>query len=515
MTISLWAGTSRGFEDFQQLFNANDALIRMAYEGKVTQRGSSDDPDELDYWGDKPEKIQVVNGVGIISFAGQMVRHETWLTRLLQMPTYEGIKDALTTVASGHEGARIALIDADTPGGLVDGCGGLGRYIAEIDKKVMPVYGYTGAQCCSAGVWIMSNTRRFYADVDTQIGSIGVLAIHQEISRMLESVGVKVNVFRSAPYKSLANRFEPLSKLAKEEIEEEMAVQHGKFVSQIAAGRGLTEAYVAKNIATGKVFDENKALSLKLIDAISSIEVVVQKLSESAAKVSPSASAVPAIKATREATPMSAKRKAVALPQSQIAALAMGAVIPTDSIVVSADVGEAGTETETEQDTAPDAAAAAAAAAETQAAAGAETVVASAAPAAAAPAAAVPDPVVAMLQSQLSEANGRVTALTVELSAATAARDAATAGMSLMEPIVRDCSARLATALGISLVGLDGLSGQQLASQFQTLNEQFQKRFATARVTSPASDVKPAATAQAGNPVTPINRAGLKATGLK
>ena len=130
----------------------------------------------------------------------------------------------------------------------------------------------------SAAMWLGSSAREIHATEMASVGSIGVIAVHQEISKALEQQGVGTTVFTAGKYKGVGNPYESLTASDKEIIQQKLDTSYEFFISAIAENRGLTADYVKENAAEGRDFYAREAIGVGLVDQLNSFQEVVKLL---------------------------------------------------------------------------------------------------------------------------------------------------------------------------------------------------------------------------------------------
>jgi signal peptide peptidase SppA len=112
--------------------------------------------------------------------------------------------------ARSDPGIRAIVFDIDSPGGPVDGVPKLASEIAggRVPKKTVAVANTLAA---SAAYWLASAADEVVITPSGSVGSIGVLAMHEDLSKALEAEGVKVSIVSAGKYKTEGNPYEPLS----------------------------------------------------------------------------------------------------------------------------------------------------------------------------------------------------------------------------------------------------------------------------------------------------------------
>lgn len=259
-TMKLWAGSPESYEevlnDLKRLENMTEADIQRRMDD-----WSASQEDEMTH-----DLLTMEDGIAIISISGSMVDGTTsWWGPWLGVIGYEDIKEAILVGIENK--ATKFIFDWNTPGGSVAGIEEMSNFIKDLSAQYLTV-SYTSGSCCSAGIWLATSTDEFYASKMSQVGSIGVIAIHREFTEMMKMDGITPTVLRSAPYKALGNPYEKLTDKAKAKIEEDIKTAHNFFVEAISVNCGLSLDYVAETIATGEVWYGQGAKDRGLIDDV-------------------------------------------------------------------------------------------------------------------------------------------------------------------------------------------------------------------------------------------------------
>ncbi len=162
------------------------------------------------------------------------------------------------------------VLDVDSPGGTVAGTPETAALVAQVaqEKRVVAV---VDTLCASAAYWIASQASEIVMTPSAEIGSIGVLAVHMDISELLKNMGVTATVFRSVANKADLNPLEPLSPGASDHVNSEIAAVHQDFVRAVAAGRGASLAKVSDQFGKGRTVRAEQAVKLGMADRIGSL----------------------------------------------------------------------------------------------------------------------------------------------------------------------------------------------------------------------------------------------------
>jgi len=278
LTNSFWLGD---LTSFHTILTLEDAIQeRMASALKTGEKfdmysGYYDDEeaDEAEEQG-----YQVNSGIAIIPVQGNLTTKETWLTRLFGMTTYDGIKRMLAHASENDQVNRIVM-DFNTPGGSSEGIDEIGLLINKIDADVKPIHGYTSGGANSAGYWMISSCRDVTCTKMATLGSIGVVTIHQEISQMLKDRGVEVTVFRDGEMKAKPNMYEKLDEKTKNMVNSSLSLLGNFFLDHVAEQRGFDRSTVRADVGEGRVFFGQEAVANGLADRIMFFDDFIHKLS--------------------------------------------------------------------------------------------------------------------------------------------------------------------------------------------------------------------------------------------
>jgi signal peptide peptidase SppA len=420
------------------------------------------------------------------------VNSDSWINQYLGRTGYPEIREALIHAASDHS-VKTIVLDVKSGGGMVAGLPDTAALIGMIDAKVKPIHTYSDSIMASAAYWLGSSARSVSVGQLAEVGSIGVLVVHQEMSKMLEEAGITTTVIRSGKYKALGLPQEKLSALGQEVIQAQVDQMDQMFVAHVAKSRGKSEAEVQKNMAQGRVFIGQSAVDAGLVDSITNFDALISKLQAGIDK----------------------KTGGIDLQKSRIqyaANINQGATVPnalTEQAIaqILAGAATAAATAETPAEAKPEDQTAAPAA-ETPAAETTETGAAAQDEKATEPAKA--DAVVTLLQSQLSSAQAQVVALSVELQAAKVAADTAQANAGKMLPIVRAAVSNLRVAMGGTAAGVESLNEDGLLAEHANLQAQFVTKFKAGGVAAVSSNA--AAEIVSKNVQDPVRSARLAAT---
>jgi capsid assembly protease len=166
------------------------------------------------------------------------------------------------------------VLDVNSNGGLVAGCAELAQEIYA-GRGVKPSLAMVDSRGYSAAYFVASAASRVVATPTGGVGSIGVLAMHVDMSSALEADGLKVTLLHKGDEKVDGNSLQPLSDRAREKIEQDIGYHYDTFVAAVARNRDLPEGVIRGTQA--RCYLPHEAQHLGLIDGIkTSTEAMIE-----------------------------------------------------------------------------------------------------------------------------------------------------------------------------------------------------------------------------------------------
>ena len=135
----------------------------------------------------------------------------------------------------------------------------------------------------SAAYWLGAQARKIYASPSAMVGSIGVYAMHHDISKSLEKEGVTRTYLSARKYNVVANELTPLTEDAQAILIEPINAAYDAFIADVAHGRGRTQKEVRDGYGEGKSVTAKEALKLGMIDGVATLEQTVANALDPAA----------------------------------------------------------------------------------------------------------------------------------------------------------------------------------------------------------------------------------------
>jgi signal peptide peptidase SppA len=169
------------------------------------------------------------------------------------------------------------VLDVDSPGGQVNGIEELSRQIfdARGPKPIVAIANHTMA---SAAYWIATAADEVVVTPSGEVGSIGVFAVHKDISGALAQDGIKVSLISDGKYKIEGNPYEPLAEEARASIQTRVGEAYDAFITAIARNRGVKPDDVQNGFGEGRVVGARQAVELGMADRVGTLEETIQHL---------------------------------------------------------------------------------------------------------------------------------------------------------------------------------------------------------------------------------------------
>lgn len=215
---------------------------------------------------------QIVNGKALLPVDGVLVKHADLMTDFSGGTSTKRILSSYQTALDDSRVDQIILV-IDSPGGDVDGIEELSDFIYKTRDQKNTV-AFVDGMMCSGAMWIGSTATQIYAQNKTDnIGSIGVVISHLDISRFEEKEGFKTTEVYQAKYKRLVSMFQPLDEEGRAYLEDEVQQHYDWFVDAVARNRGMRrEAIIATE---SRIYRAEEAQQIGLIDGLMRLDEIL------------------------------------------------------------------------------------------------------------------------------------------------------------------------------------------------------------------------------------------------
>jgi capsid assembly protease len=176
--------------------------------------------------------------------------------------------------AVNDPGVKAIVIDVDSPGGSVSGVDELATEIFEARSK-KKITAVSDCLMASAAYYIGSQATELVVSPSSITGSIGVYSAHEDDSKMLNDIGVKVTLISAGKYKVEGNSLGPLEDEARATMQQMVDDFYGLFVKAVARGRGVKSSAVANGFGQGRVLTASDAVKAGMADRVATLDDVL------------------------------------------------------------------------------------------------------------------------------------------------------------------------------------------------------------------------------------------------
>jgi protease IV len=171
---------------------------------------------------------------------------------------------------------KALIIRIDSPGGTTAGSEAIYEEIRKIAKD-KPVVAVMDTVAASGGYITAIAADYIVARGNTITGSIGVIFSFPEVSKLLETLGVKMEEIKSAELKAEPTPYKPMSDRVRSVTNDMVQESFSWFKGLVAERRNMTPERVAV-LADGRVYSGRQAVAEKLIDALGGEDIAVKWL---------------------------------------------------------------------------------------------------------------------------------------------------------------------------------------------------------------------------------------------
>jgi protease IV len=168
------------------------------------------------------------------------------------------------------------IIRIDSPGGTTAGSEAIYEKIRKIAKD-KPVVAVMDTVAASGGYITAIAADYIVARGNTITGSIGVIFSFPEISKLLDTLGIRMEEIKSGELKAEPTPYKPMSDRVRQ-VSNEMVQESFAWFTGLVVERRKLSAERVKVLADGRVYTGRQAVTEKLIDALGGEEVALDWL---------------------------------------------------------------------------------------------------------------------------------------------------------------------------------------------------------------------------------------------
>lgn len=220
--------------------------------------------------GEQSKPFAFANGLALIPVTGTLINRFSGSYGFVT--GYNFIRSQINAAIEDPDVNAIVL-DINSYGGEAAGCFELSADIRAA-RDIKPILGVVDSNAYSAGFAIASACSKIVLTPSGGVGSIGVIAMHVDMSAMYESWGIKVTLIYEGDHKADGNPYEPLPKEVLANIKSAIHISYEAFVALAAENLGLDPKVIRDT--QSQIYKAEDALALGLIHAIATPNQAVQ-----------------------------------------------------------------------------------------------------------------------------------------------------------------------------------------------------------------------------------------------
>jgi signal peptide peptidase SppA len=225
---------------------------------------------------------QAPTPVPILPVYGVITQRATWMSMIFGGASIDRLRQDLLALL-GNPDVKAVVLDFNSPGGTVSGMTEFAAELRALRGGEKPIVGVVNPMCASAALWIAAQCDEIVITPSGSVGSIGVYAVHEEYSRLLDAAGVTVTVVASSPEKVEISEYLPLTADAEATIKAEVDRHAIAFRADMAKGRRVGMDVVANTYGQGRMLAPQDALKAGLIDRVDTLVNTVDRLARTRA----------------------------------------------------------------------------------------------------------------------------------------------------------------------------------------------------------------------------------------
>lgn len=213
--------------------------------------------------------------IDVINITGSLVNRAASGTS--GMRNYRTIQHLINESVDDRDTGAIFL-DMQSSGGMLVGCKRTFEVIRKANE-VKPVFCYVDAYAYSACLYLAAACERIIlADNNCGVGSVGVIAMHLDKSKVLEKEGLNYTVIKAGSRKDEFSDLKPLADETLQELQASVDRSRLVFAADVAEARGLSQADVLATEAG--CFEGQAAIDIGFADEIAPLEDALGMLAE-------------------------------------------------------------------------------------------------------------------------------------------------------------------------------------------------------------------------------------------
>lgn len=218
------------------------------------------------------EKKEKKNKIALLYLEGEIILNEDE-GKIERVITPKYVEEKLE-IAKEDKNIKGLVIRINSPGGSALASDLIYKSLKEFKK---PVYISMGGVAASGGYFISAAGNKLYADKETITGSIGVVTIIPNASKLLGKIGINYEKIANTNYNTDMGFYGKLSPEMRDKIYNSSLSSYNEFLKKMSTSRKMKIADMEK-LASGRVWTGSEAKEVGLIDEIGGVEKAIKDL---------------------------------------------------------------------------------------------------------------------------------------------------------------------------------------------------------------------------------------------
>lgn len=186
--------------------------------------------------------------------------------------------EKISSIIRSLSGISRIIFSIDSPGGSVDGIQDLTGTIKSTRMQGIEFIAIANPLCCSAAYWLACACDKVFLSSSTsRIGSVGVVIMHEDLSKKDEAEGKFVTEIVAGKYKRIDSEHKSLPDDGKILLQGQVDYIYSLFVDEIAINRSIPVEKVISEIGDGRIFIGQQAVVNGIADGIYSLDDIVER----------------------------------------------------------------------------------------------------------------------------------------------------------------------------------------------------------------------------------------------
>lgn len=212
--------------------------------------------------------------VAIVPVIGTLTQRGDVINSVATRSTDE-VADEVKRFASDPKVDAVVL-EIDSPGGEVFGVKEAFQAIRDA-RKQKPVVAAVNSYAASAGYWLASAADEIVVTPGGQVGSIGVYALHVDLSEAIKAEGERWTFVSAGKYKVEGNPAEPLGDEARGAMQGQVDAYYADFLRDVARGRRVAMDTVREGFGEGRMVLAQRAVEQRMATSVGTFDQAIRR----------------------------------------------------------------------------------------------------------------------------------------------------------------------------------------------------------------------------------------------